>query len=86
MPLPPSAPPPSMWEEVVGASSWISVDFPWIWVDFLHMEMHVDFLYLQGIPKGKYWWAGYVLVLVQIVVVQDSAHPPKVYGTVDGIT
>ena len=29
-----------MWEEVVGASLWISEDFPWIWVDFLHVDLH----------------------------------------------
>ena len=27
------------WEEVVGASLWISADSQWIWVDFLHMDL-----------------------------------------------
>ena len=29
-----------MWEEVVGASLWISLNFHWIWVDFLHVDLH----------------------------------------------
>ena len=28
-----------MWEEVVGASLWISEDFHWILVDFLHVDL-----------------------------------------------
>ena len=39
-----------MWEEVVGASLWISVDFRRIcWVDFLHVDSHLYFDYLQSI-------------------------------------
>ena len=30
-----------MWEKVVYASLWISVDCLWIWVDFLHMDSHL---------------------------------------------
>ena len=39
-PTRPPTPLPSMWEEVVGASLWISVDFHWILVDFLHVDFH----------------------------------------------
>ena len=40
-----------MWEEVVGASLWISEDFLWIWVDFLHMDPHLYLYYLQSIYR-----------------------------------
>ena len=30
-----------MWEEVVGASLWISEDFHWMWLDFLHVDLHL---------------------------------------------
>ena len=29
-----------MWEEVVGASLWISDDFPWIGAELLHVNSH----------------------------------------------
>ena len=41
--------PPVMWEEVVGASLWISLDLQWIWVDFFHVDLHLCFHHLQGI-------------------------------------
>ena len=28
-----------MWEEVVGASLWNSLDFSWIWVNILHEDL-----------------------------------------------
>ena len=44
---------PSMWEEVVGASLWISVDFQWIWVDLLHVDSHAYLFYLQSICRRQ---------------------------------
>ena len=46
-------------------SLWISTDFQWIWVDFLHVDSHLYLYYLQGISRRQV-----------LVVVQDSAHPP----------
>ena len=43
MPLPPRTRPlyPSARKEVVCASLWFSINFPEIWVDFLHMDSHL---------------------------------------------
>ena len=38
-----------MWEEVAGASHRISVDFQWIGVDILHVDLYLYLYYLQGI-------------------------------------
>ena len=38
-------------EEVVGASLWISTDFQWIWLDFLHVDLHLYLYYLQSISR-----------------------------------
>ena len=51
MPPPTPTNPPSMWEEVVGASLWISEDFQWIWVDILHVDSHLYLCYLEGISR-----------------------------------
>ena len=42
-----------MWEEVVGASLWISEDFQWIWMDFLHVDLQLYLYYLQGISRRQ---------------------------------
>ena len=39
----------SMWENLVGASLWMSEGFQWIWVDFLHLDLY---LYLSIIYKA----------------------------------
>ena len=57
-----------MWEEVVGASLWISVDFQSIWTDFLHVDSHSYLYNVQGISRRQV-----------LVVVQDCAHPPYRY-------
>ena len=41
------------WEEVLFASLWISEDFQWIWVDFLHVDSHLYLYYLQSIYGTK---------------------------------
>ena len=53
MPAPQPARPASMWEEVVMASLWISSDFQWIWVDFLHVDSHLYLYYLQSIYRRQ---------------------------------
>ena len=42
-----------MWEEVVCASLWISVEFQWIWVDFLHVDLRLYLYYLQSIYRRQ---------------------------------
>ena len=55
-----------MWEEVVGASLWISVDFQWIGMNYLQVDSHVNLyfpvpkvslkirhMYMQGIWNMK---------------------------------
>ena len=32
---------------------WISKDFPWIWVDVLHLDSHSYLYYLQGISRRE---------------------------------
>ena len=34
-----------------GASLWNSVDFQWIWVDFLHVALHLYIHDLQSIAR-----------------------------------
>ena len=58
------APPP---HPPLPPSLWISTDFQWIWVDFLHVDSHLYLYYLQGISRRQV-----------LVVVQDSAHTPSV--------
>ena len=48
-----------MWEEVVGASLWISAAFHWILVDFFHVDLHsfVDILFILGLDMT--FWDGF---------------------------
>ena len=44
-----------MWEEVVGASLWISVDFQWILLDFLHTDLNI-LTNFAHVGSGKDFW------------------------------
>ena len=49
-PHPPVLP---LWEEVMCAPFWIPMDFPWILVDFLHVDSHLYLDYLQSIYRRQ---------------------------------
>ena len=54
--MPPHPPPPSMWKEVAGASLWISEDFQWIWVDFLHVDSNFLNKFGHFFQKNLTFW------------------------------
>ena len=62
-PIPHPAPRSGMWEEVVGASLWISGDFQWIGVDFLHVDSHFFIIY-KAFPEDKSLLVVYVSLLL----------------------
>ena len=60
-----------MWEEVMGASLYISKDLRWIWVDFLHVDSHLYLYYLQSISK---------IFQVDYIILSRLVGPPACMG------
>ena len=50
-----------MWEEVVGAALWISVDVHWIRVDILHVDLHLFVFCVLGLEVT--FWDDFHMIL-----------------------